>query len=211
MKTFIRHDYPVIKRITTDEGRLYEVPNGNRYPSVTTVTGKMNEEAIKKWRARVGEEEANKISSRAAGRGTKIHSLCESFLKGEPLQVDMFDQDFWNNLKPFVDKIDNIHALENMMYSDKLQLAGTVDCIGEYEGELSIIDFKTASKLKKEEWIQNYFIQATAYSVMFEELFDIKVPNIVIIIGVDNETPQIFKKRRKEFIKQLVDLRLSFE
>jgi len=211
VKTFIRHDYPVIKRITTDGGRLYEVPNGNRYPSVTTVTGKMNEEAIKKWRARVGEEEANKISSRAAGRGTKIHSLCESFLKGEPLQVDMFDQDFWNNLKPFVDKIDNIHALENMMYSDKLQLAGTVDCIGEYEGELSIIDFKTASKLKKEEWIQNYFIQATAYSVMFEELFGIKVPNIVIIIGVDNETPQIFKKRRKEFIKQLVDLRLSFE
>jgi len=89
-------------------------------------------------------------------------------------------------------------------------MAGTVDCIGEYEGELSIIDFKTASKLKKEEWIQNYFIQATAYSIMFEELFNIKVPNIVIIIGVDHEQPQIFKKKRKEYIKPLVNLRLSF-
>ena len=210
MKKFIRHEYPVIKRITTDEGRLYEVPNGNRYPSVTTITGKMNESAIKAWRARVGEEEANRISSRAAGRGTKIHSLCESYLKGEPLQVDMFDQDFWNKLQPYVDKIDNIHALENMMYTDRLAMAGTVDCIGEYEGELSIIDFKTASKLKKEEWIQNYFIQATAYSIMFEELFNIKVPNIVIIIGVDHEQPQIFKKKRKEYIKPLVNLRLSF-
>ena len=209
MKNFIHHEYPVIKRIDSDEGRLYEVPNGNRYPSVTAVTGKMNEAAIKAWRARVGEDEANRISNRAASRGTLIHEHCEAFLKGEPLQVDMFNHDMWTSLKPYVDKIDNIHALENMLYTDKLRMAGTVDCIGEYEGELSIIDFKTSSRSKDESKIENYFLQATAYSLMFEEMFGIKIPNIVILVGVDHQSPQVFKKKRKDYIKKLVELRLS--
>jgi genome maintenance exonuclease 1 len=209
MKNFIHHEYPVIKRIDTDNGRLYEVPNGNRYPSVTTVTGKLNEAAIKAWRDRVGEDEANRISNRAASRGTQIHELCESFLKGEPLQVDMFNHDMWTSLKPIVDKIDNIHALENMLYTDKLEMAGTVDCIGEYDGELSVIDFKTAKRPKEESKIENYFIQATAYSLMFEEMYGIKIPNIVIIVGVDDELPQVFKKKRKDYIQKLVKLRLN--
>ena len=209
MKNFIHHDFPVIKRIDGENQRLYEVPNGNRYPSVTTVTGKLNEAAIKEWRARVGEEEANRISNRAASRGTQIHELCENFLKGNPLQVDMFNHDMWSTMKPIVDKIDNIHALENMLYTDKLEMAGTVDCIGEYEGELSIIDFKTSKRPKEESKIENYFIQATAYSLMFEEMFGIKIPNIVIIVGVDDEPTQVFKKKRKDYIKKLVELRLS--
>lgn len=209
MKNFIHHEFPVLKRIDSDNGRLYETPEGNRYPSVTTVLGKMSEKSIQAWRNRVGEEEANRVSTRASARGTQIHSYCESFLLGESLQVNMFDQDMWNNMKPYVDKIDNIHALEKMMYTDKLRLAGTVDCIADYEGELSIIDFKTSGRLKDVDKIENYFMQATAYSIMFEEQFGIKVPNIVILIGVDNEQPQIFKKTRKDFITKLVDLRLS--
>ena len=209
MKTFIDHNFPKLIRIDSNTGRLYETPNGDKYPSVTSVTGKMSKVSIEDWKKRVGEAEAKKISFRASQRGTQIHSYCESFLLNEDHHIDLFDLEMWNSMRPFVDKIDNIHALESMMYSDKLKLAGTVDCIGEYEGELSIIDFKTSSKLKKEEWIENYFIQATAYSIMFEELFNIKIPNIVIIIGVDSEPPQIFKRKRKDFIEKLVKLRFG--
>jgi genome maintenance exonuclease 1 len=115
----------------------------------------------------------------------------------------------WTSLKPIVNKIDNIHALENMLYTDKLEMAGTVDCIGEYDGELSVIDFKTAKRPKEESKIENYFIQATAYSLMFEEMYGIKIPNIVIIVGVDDELPQVFKKKRKDYIQKLVKLRLN--
>lgn len=209
MKTFIDHEFPSLTRIDSDSGRLYETPNGDRYPSVTSVTGKMSQKSIEAWKKRVGEAEANRVSSRASQRGTQIHSYCESFLLNEDLHIDIFDLEMWNSMRPFVDKIDNIHALEKMMYSDKLKLAGTVDCIGEYEGELSVIDFKTSARLKDENKIENYFIQATAYSIMFEELFNIKIPNIVILIGVDSEQPQIFKRKRKDFIEKLVKLRFD--
>ena len=209
MKTFIDHKFPSLTRIDSDSGRLYETPNGDRYPSVTSVTGKMSQKSIEAWKKRVGEAEANRVSSRAAQRGTQIHSYCESFLLNEDHHIDIFDLEMWNSMRPFVDKIDNIHALEKMMYSDKLKLAGTVDCIGEYEGELSVIDFKTSARLKDENKIENYFIQATAYSIMFEELFNIKIPNIVILIGVDSEQPQIFKRKRKDFIEKLVKLRFD--
>lgn len=209
MKTFIDHEFPSLTRIDSDSGRLYETPNGDRYPSVTSVTGKMSQKSIEAWKKRVGEAEANRVSSRAAQRGTQIHSYCESFLLNEDHHIDIFDLEMWNSMRPFVDKIDNIHALEKMMYSDKLKLAGTVDCIGEYEGELSVIDFKTSARLKDENKIENYFIQATAYSIMFEELFNIKIPNIVILIGVDSEQPQIFKRKRKDFIEKLVKLRFD--
>jgi genome maintenance exonuclease 1 len=110
-----------------------------------------------------------------------------------------------------MDKIDNIHALEGMLYSDKLRVAGTVDCIGEFDGELSVIDFKTSGKPKDINNIDNYFIQATAYSVMFQELFDIPIQNLTIIIGVDDAQPQIFQQKRKGFIQKLIDLRQSFK
>ena len=209
MKTFIDHKFPSLTRIDSDSGRLYETPNGDKYPSVTSITGKMSQKSIEAWKKRVGEAEANRVSSRASQRGTQIHSYCESFLLNEDHHIDIFDLEMWNSMRPFVDKIDNIHALEKMMYSDKLKLAGTVDCIGEYEGELSVIDFKTSARLKDENKIENYFIQATAYSIMFEELFNMKIPNIVILIGVDSEQPQIFKRKRKDFIEKLVKLRFD--
>jgi genome maintenance exonuclease 1 len=210
LKNFIYHEFPVLERMDLPEGRVYKTPSGKAYPSVTQVTGSLTKHHILAWRKRVGEEEANRVSTVASGRGTRIHSLCEAFLRADDVQADMFDSDMWNDMKPYVDKIDNIHALESKLYSDKLELAGTVDCIGEYDGVLSVIDFKTSKRLKDINSIQHYFLQATAYSVMFEELTGIAVPNLAILIGVDHEQPQIFQGKRSSFIQPLIDLRQSF-
>jgi hypothetical protein len=211
LKNFIHHDFPVLERLDLPEGRVYKTPSGKNYPSVTQVTGHLTKQAINAWRKRVGEAEATRVSTAASGRGTRIHSLCESFLLGEAVEADMFDTDMWNSMKPVVDKIDNIHALESKLYSDKLELAGTVDCIGEYDGVISVIDFKTSKRPKDINNIQHYFLQATAYSVMFEELTGIQVPNLTIIIGVDDDKPQIFQGKRNSFILNLVDLRQTFK
>ena len=211
MKNFIYHDFPKLERVDGPDGRVYNTPSGKRYPSITRVTGMLTEDSIKQWRNRVGHEEANKISTKASNRGTRIHTLCEDFLKGKPVQSSMFDTELWVSMMPYVDKIDNIHALESKLYSDKLQVAGTVDCIGEYEGVLNIIDFKTSGKQKDINNIQHYFLQATAYSVMFEELTGIVVPDITILIGVDHDKPQIFQQKRSSFIRQLIDTRQQFK
>ena len=211
MKNFIYHDFPKLERIDGPEGRVYNTPTGKQYPSITRVTGMLTEDSIKQWRSRVGNEEANKISTKAANRGTRIHTLCENFLQGKPVEPDMFDVEFWNEFKPYVDKIDNIHALESKLYSDKLQVAGTVDCIGDYEGVPNIIDFKTSGKPKDINNIQHYFLQATAYSVMFEELTGIIIPDITILIGVDHDKPQVFQGKRSSFIHLLIDTRQKFK
>ena len=192
------------------QGRVYKTPTGKAYPSVTAVTGFLTKQAIAAWRNRVGEEEANRVSAQASSRGTRIHSLCESFLLGNEVESDMFDTEMWNSLKPIVDKIDNIHALESKLYSDKLELAGTVDCIGEFDGVMSVIDFKTSKRPKDINNIQHYFLQATAYSVMFEELTGIAVQDLTILIGVDHDHPQIFQQKRKNFIRTLVDVRQQY-
>jgi len=211
LKNFIHHEFPVIERLDLPEGRRYKVPSGKLYPSVTTVLGHLPKPGIDAWKKRVGEAEAQRISKVATDRGTRIHTLAENFFLGNPLKIDIFDHDMWNTLHPVLDKIDNIHALEGKLYSDKLEVAGTVDCIAEYNGVLSIIDFKTSKRPKDINNIQDYFVQATAYSVMFEELFGISIPDLTIIIGVDDEQPQIFQQKRKNFIRNLIDLRQSFK
>lgn len=211
MKNFICHDFPVIERLDLPEGRRYKVPSGKLYPSVTTVTGHLDKDWYTSWVARVGEEEAARISKKATDRGTRIHALCEDQLLGKNPMPELVDMDMWSDLKPVIDKIDNIHALESKLYSDKLEVAGTVDCIAEFDGRLSVIDFKTSKNPKDINNIEHYFIQATAYSVMFQELYDIAIPDITIIIGVDHDKPQIFHQKRKGFIQQLIDLRQSFK
>lgn len=211
MKNFIHHEFPKVIRIDGGTHRLYKTPNGDLYPSVTSVLGHLPNPGIEAWKKRVGEEEAKRVSKKATDRGTRIHTLAENYFLGKPLDIDMFDHDMWKSLQPVMDKIDNIHALEGMLYSDKLRVAGTVDCIGEFDGELSVIDFKTSGKPKDINNIDNYFIQATAYSVMFQELFDIPIQNLTIIIGVDDAQPQIFQQKRKGFIQKLIDLRQSFK
>ena len=210
MKNFIKHDFPKLKRIDSPEGRVYQTVTGMKYPSVTSVLGMMDKTAFFEWRKAVGEAEANKISARAARRGTAIHTLCEDYLNGKSAEPSMFDQQVFNSIIPHLDKIDNIHALESKLYSDYLQVAGTVDCIAEYDGKLSIIDFKTSRRIKKKEDIDGYFIQTAAYAVAFEERTKIPVSRLVIIMGIDDEQPLIFKEHRDNWIDRFMDLREQF-
>lgn len=210
MKTFIDHNLQPLRRVDSPNGRTYETPTGKKYPSVTSVLGMMDKTAFFEWRKRVGEEEANRISQRASRRGTAIHTLCEDYLLGKVPEVSMFDKQVFDSIVPHLDKIDNIHALESKLYSDHLQVAGTVDCIAEYEGKLSVIDFKTSRRLKTKEDIPGYFIQTSAYAVAFEERTGIPVPRLVIIMGVDEEHPLIFKEKRDNWIDQFIDLREKY-
>lgn len=207
----IKHDFPKLERSTKDGVRTYKTPSGRAYPSVTTVTSLLSKDSIKEWREKVGAEEANKITANASRRGTRIHSICEDYLSNEVYTVTFEDKQLWKDIKPFVDSIDNIHALESSLYSDHLQVAGTVDCIAEYEGELSVIDFKTSAKKKEKEWISNYFMQCSAYAVAFEELTKIPVSNIVIIMGVDHEGGFVFKEKRDDWIDKFKDLRQRYK
>jgi len=202
-----------VEQINTDSGRYYKTPSGALYPSVTSVVGLMNQKSIMQWRARVGEEEANKIASKAASRGTRIHQLCEDYLNNAEIDINKYsfeDRLNFKELKPFLHNIDNIHLQETRLYSDYLKMAGTVDCVAEWKGKLSIIDFKTAKKLKEKSYITNYFCQASAYAIMYEELFGIPVSRIVILISVDNEMPQIFEERRDNFVQPLLDIREQY-
>jgi len=210
MPNFIDHGFTKLERIDSPDGRLYKTPSGESYPSVTTVTGIHSKQSIMEWKKKVGEEAANRISTRAANRGTRIHSLCENWLLGTPSEPDIFDHALFSSLIPQLELIDNIHALESPLYSHHLQVAGTVDCIAEYNGKLSVIDFKTSEKLKNRDWIHGYFMQTSAYAVMFEELTGIPVGRMTIIIGVDNEDPQVFQERRDDWIDGFKNLRSDY-
>ena len=191
------HNFPDLKAKTTAQGRRYFV-EGNAYPSVTTVIGEKKKKSIVEWRRKVGDEEANKISKRATTRGNKCHKLAEDYLSNKPLdryKDDVLSLGLFHQIRPYIDKINNIHALEESLYSHTLRLAGRVDCIAEYDEELAIIDFKTSTKFKREEWIQDYFSQETAYAIMFQELTGLKVKQLVTIIAVETGTPQVFVKK----------------
>ena len=191
------HNFPDLKAKTTEQGRRYFV-EGNAYPSVTTVIGEMKKKSILEWRRKVGEDEANAISKRATTRGNKCHKLAEDYLSNKPLdryRDDVLSLGLFHQIRPYIDKINNIHALEESLYSHTLKLAGRVDCIAEYDNELAIIDFKTSTKFKREEWIQDYFSQETAYAIMFQELTGLKVKQLVTIIAVETGTPQVFVKK----------------
>ena len=212
VKTFIHHDLPKLERDTAPDGtRVYKTPSGRAYPSVTTVTGLHSAKGIAEWRKRVGNEEANKISGRASARGTRIHSLCESYLRGEPTNPDIFDTEMFGSITDWLSEIDNIHALEDPLYSDYLEVAGTVDCIAEFQGKLSVIDFKTSSKPKDRDDIHNYFMQTAAYAVAFEERTGIPVGRLVIIMAVDNDDPRLFIEKRDNWIGGFRKLRHDYK
>ena len=212
MKTFIHHDLPKLERDTAPDGtRVYKTPSGKAYPSVTTVTSLHSAKGIAEWRRRVGEEEANRVSARASARGTRIHTLCEHYLLGKNPEPDIFDAEMFNSMKYWLQDIDKIHCLETPLYSDFLQVAGTVDCIAEFQGKLSVIDFKTSSKPKDRDDIYNYFMQTAAYAVAFEERTGIPVGRLVIIMGVDNDDPRLFIEKRDNWIGGFRKLRLDYK
>ena len=207
-------DYDLVTE-TINGKRFYVTPEGKKFPSVTTITSQYNKKEILEWRKRVGEEKANQISTKAAGRGTKVHKLCEDYLnnnidyaKGHmPSNVVLF-----KTIKPILDEyVNNIHAIEIPLYSNHLRVAGRVDCIAEFDGKLAVIDFKTANNLKDEEKIQNYFMQCAAYAIMYEERTGIPVPRIAVIIAVENENPQVFVKKRNDFTDGFIMYRNLYE
>ena len=197
-------------QVNAKGGRYYETPSGAKYPSVTSVTRLHNLESIQAWKDRVGEEEAGKISRRALARGNKIHSLAEKYLLNEGDMSDDFSNADFGQMLPSRDKINNIHCLETQLYSDHLQTAGTVDCIGEYDGKLTVIDFKTSAKLKKREWVKDYFMQCSAYAVMYEERTGTPIERLLLIINVEDEGIQLIDGKRDDYIEDFLDLRETF-
>ena len=209
MKNFISHGFKKLNRVEIAGVRYYDTGEA-KYPSVTTVTGILNKEAILEWRRRVGEEEANRVSARASKRGTQIHSLCEDYLTSGKADPNPFDMEMFNSLVPHLDRIDNIHALESPLYSHRLKVAGTVDCIAEYDGVLSVIDFKTSGRIKEKKDIPGYFIQTAAYSYMFWEQTGIVPEQLVIIMGVDNENALTFTEPVKRWLPEFMLVREDF-
>lgn len=211
MFNHIYYDIPKLERKTSADGsRVYETPSGRAYPSVTTVTGLHNKQAILDWRKRVGAEEANRISTKAAKRGTRIHTLCESYLNNESVEPNLFDTETFKAIKPYLNNIQDVHCLETPLYSDHLEVAGTVDCIAKYNGKMSVIDFKTSTRKKSRDDIHNYFMQCSAYAVAFEERTGVPVGKIVIIMAVDDDDTIIFEENRDDWINGFIGLRADY-
>ena len=200
---------PDLKSETHSDGkRYYTTPSGKRLPSVTTVVGAMKKQAIMEWRNRVGEVEANRISKLATGRGNRVHDLAERYLKTEKIEWvrEMPDSvEMFRTLIPHLHRINNIHYIEQALWSERIGLAGRVDLIAEWDGVLSVIDFKTSKKIKKKEDIQDYFAQCTAYAGMYEEHVSVPVDQIVIVMAVENEEPLIFIEKTGDHINTLVE------
>lgn len=195
----------LVSETAPDGKRFYVTPNGFKLPSVTTVVGAQKKQAIMEWRRRVGDEVANKISRQATSRGTNVHTLCERYLNNESLGEVMPDaMEMFLSIKPLLNHINNIHYQEVALWSEQLGLAGRVDCIAEFNGVLSVIDFKTSKKIKAKEDIEDYFWQTTAYALMYEELVGKPIDNLVIIMAVQNDKPLIFKQKTADHINGLV-------
>ena len=198
---------------TQSTGRTYTTPNGCKYPSITTVLSILSEESIAKWRARVGDEEANKIGQRAAGRGTLVHSIVERYLLNEDTTEFLpHIRQSLENLRPILDaRLGTIYGLEVPLYSAHLGLAGRVDCVAEFDGVPSIVDFKTSKRVKKKEWITNYFAQMAGYAVMWEERTGRPITNTVVIMDVDDNEPLVFKEHRDNHIQFLIDTKKEYD
>ena len=189
--------------------RHYVTPDGNKYISITSLLSNLSKAGIQKWRERVGEAEANKISTKASRQGTRVHSICEAYIKnrdgyleGElPHNIEMFQ-----SIEPLLDRINNIHVVEGALWSDHFKLAGRTDLIGEFDNRLSVVDYKTSNKKKTWEMCHQYFMQGAFYAVAYEERTGIPVDTIVIIMAVENEQPLLFIEKRDRWIEPLKEV-----
>jgi genome maintenance exonuclease 1 len=202
-------DLPELERETIDDVRYYKVPDGDellKLISITSVTSYKNRQIFINWRKKIGAEAADKITKQATSRGTDMHSITECYLKNEdvPKNVLPISDFLFKIAKPTLNRIDNVYALERSLYSLHLGVAGTVDCIAEFGGELSVIDFKTSKKPKPREWIEHYFVQAAAYACMFYELTGISVKKLVIIMSCENGECIVYEEYdKRKYIKLL--------
>ncbi len=195
---------------TRSTGRTYTAPDGSTYPSITTVLSILGRDSIQAWRARVGEEEANRVSRIASSRGTAVHDLLEKYVNNDP--------DFAKGVMPYIlqsfhdvkeqldSRLTTVYAQEAPLYSEHLGLAGRVDCVGVWDGKNSIVDYKTSRRLKKKEWVKGYFMQCCAYAIMWEERTGQPITQLVILIAVDNEEPQVFIEHRDNWVKPLFNV-----
>ena len=208
---FVHQDVPFvpIQRESIDGVRYYKVYGTEelvKLPSITSVISWRNKDKFKAWRKKVGEQEANNITRKATHRGTDAHTLIEEYLNNEdtytkvlPLSEYLFKQ-----AKPDLDRIDNIVCQEQALYSTQIGIAGSVDCVAEFDGELSIIDFKTSAKPKPREWIEDYFVQCAAYACMLYEMKGIMVKKFVIIMTCEDGEVKVYEEYdKKKYINLL--------
>lgn len=199
---------------TTPTGRFYYPTGGGKYPSVTTVLSIQDKQGLEDWKTRVGEEQAKIVSFQATSRGTEVHLIAEEYIdnkpdynKGKmPINTGMFNQ-----IKPLLDEhLNNVWFQEAPLYSHFIEVAGRVDLIAEWRGKLSIIDFKTSRKLKKREWIKNYFMQESFYAVAFEERVGKPITQLVTLVMTDEGIPQEFIEKRDDHIHDFIALRKKY-
>lgn len=196
-----------MQAVTTEEGRKYHTPEGIDLPSITTCLSILSRDGIAAWRKRVGEEEANRISRVASTRGTKVHEIIEKYIDNKEDYSDGYTPDIiqsFNDVRDILDnRIGTVFAQEAPLYSNHLGVAGRVDCVAEFDGALSIIDFKTSRKKKFPSMIKQYFMQESAYSIMWEERTGMPITQLVTIIAVDNHEPQVFIEHRDNWVRPL--------
>ena len=214
-KTFkhspVKLDYDDLEALNGKTGRQYVTPTGRRYPSITTVLSVLSKDGIREWRARVGEEEANRVMRHAATRGTAMHTIAERYLNNEesyfaPQEMPHVKSMF-SSIRSIIDEsIDEVVLQECPLYSDHLGVAGRVDLVAKFNGKHSIVDFKTSSRIKSRDDISSYFMQAAAYAIMFEERTGIPVPQLVILMAVeDHPVPLVFVEKRDAWVPKLID------
>lgn len=205
-------ELPKLQKVTRETGeRYYVTPEGNKYPSVTTVLSEPKKKQLKKWREWVGIKEADRIKGLAAARGSRFHTLCENYLNKDHYNNDIGS--IFEQFKPYLNRISKIVCMEQHLYSDDLRVAGQVDCVGEFDNFPAIIDFKTSSKIKVRNNIWDYFMQAAAYSHMFKERTGIDIPTIIILISCDTPdgTCQIYIDKRDNWLDGFKQYRQQYD
>ena len=214
-------ELPELKTVTVERKRFYVTPEEKYYPSITTVLSIRNKEGLMEWRKRVGNDVANYVSRTAAARGTKVHHMCEDYLNNMESEWPDKWKEHEKNFLPWclfgqlkskvLGNISDIHAQECGLYSDKYKVAGRVDCIAKYNGVLSIIDFKTSTKERSDDWNENYYIQGSAYAEMFSELTGIDTNQVVILVVTEDGTVQEFIKEKGDYLNALNDSVIEWE
>jgi hypothetical protein len=208
-------EFPELTAEMTDHGRFYLTPEGKKYPSVTTILSHGDDQSWKDaWIARVGKEEADRVSRKATTRGNAVHELAEQYLRNNPsyakghMPANIMS---FKKIQPFLDKhIGRVAGLEIPLYSDKLRTAGRVDCIAEWDGSWAIVDFKTSKKEKARDDIHNYFLQCSAYSMMMFEKTGILCKTAVIVMTVDDGNALVFIEKNRDWLPKFMELREKF-
>tara|TARA_B100000749_G_scaffold8896_1_gene7320 strand:- start:19 stop:750 length:732 start_codon:yes stop_codon:yes gene_type:complete len=206
---------PPLETKTVNKKRYYITPEGEEYPSITTVLSSRDKKGLTEWRKRVGDEVANYVSGKAAARGTKVHHMCEDYLNNMSTKFPSKWKEHKKDFLPYclftqlqekvLQNIDDIYALEVGLYSDKYKVAGRVDCVSEYNGVPSVIDFKTSTKERKDDWNENYYIQGSAYAEMFQERTGIVIDQVVILVVTEDGTVQEFVKCKHDYLDALTE------